>query len=297
MLRAVPRCCVSQCCQFEWFLRKALSPRGETKVMLCSPTDELEVAGEHPVCGNHSPARQAVLWVVHSPCGEWQDWDTGGPCLASMREQMIFFCSAQQSGREQGLGTALGCPVRLGRHLMRCIIFSKSFLLLCAFYFPSVFVSNTAAAGCSLAVWLPKISSSGLAVQKEPPIAYTSDFSCVTSPSPPVFKTQMLWWSLDAPQRSNLKSWSDRESVASSGKLFQWLINYLNCSAPRTILFLCRNAFGFQPLDLKMPSSVRLKSLILLLLSLCRHLLTTLKSPLNLPRDRLNGLNVSSSLL
>lgn len=46
-----------------------------------------------------------------------------------------------------------------------------------------------------------------------------------------------------------------------------------------------------------MLSSVRLKSLILLLLSLRRHLLTTLKSPLHLPGDRLNGLNVSSSQL
>lgn len=131
---------------------KHLSLRGETKVMLCSPTDELEVAGERPVCGNHSPARQAVLWVVHSPCGEWQDRDTGGPCSASMREQMIFFCSAQQSGREQGLGTALGCPVRLGGTSDEMHYIFQIVLASLCFYFPSVFVSNTAAAGCSLAV-------------------------------------------------------------------------------------------------------------------------------------------------
>lgn len=112
--------------------------------------------------------------------------------------------------------------------------------------------------------------------------------------APPVYKTQMLRWSSDVPQRPNLKSWSDRESVSSSGKLFHWLINYLSCSAPRTVFFLCRNTFGFQALELKMPLSSRLKSL-LLLLSLWRHLLTTLESPLSLHRDRLNRLNICSS--
>lgn len=178
---------------------------------------------------------------------------------------------------------------------MRCMILCKSFSLLYAFPSPlyQYLIQQQTAA---IPVWLPKISSSGLAVQKESPIEHTSVFfSLHEPPSPPQSSKPGTLVEFRCP--TELKSHSDRESVTSPGKLFQWLINYLNCSAPRTSLFLCRNAFGFQPLDLKMPSSVRLKSLILLLFSLCGHLLTTLKSPLNLPRDRLNGLNVSSSLL
>jgi len=54
--RAVVRCCELRCCQTEWFLRIALGLRDSTKGFLCSPTGELEVAGEHPARGNRSPA-------------------------------------------------------------------------------------------------------------------------------------------------------------------------------------------------------------------------------------------------
>lgn len=185
-------------------------------------------------------------------------------------------------------GQRAGHRERLGEHLMRCITFSRSFSLLWAI--TSVFVSNTATSDCCCCLSSKDLQFwTGYAegAPKEP----TPTICPAKLPlAPPVFKTQMLWRSSDGPQKSNLKSWSDRESVSSSGKLFHWLINYFNCSAPRPVLFLWRNAFGFQPLDLKMPLSARL-----LLLSLWRHLLTTLKSPLNLPRDRLNGFNICSS--
>lgn len=74
-----------------------------------APTDELEVAGEHPARGNHSPVQGAVLWLVHSPRWEWRDWDTEGPCSASIHlraDGFLLLCSFLSSKVAESRGWA-----------------------------------------------------------------------------------------------------------------------------------------------------------------------------------------------
>lgn len=206
-----------------------------------------QVSWTWPVSSQHVETTAQQVWRYctalwgRAGLGHRGDMLSLHPSVCRWFSSALLF-SEQQIGREQGLSTLLGCPVRPRGHLMRCIVFSKFFSLLC-FFFPFVFVSS------DCYHWLWKNSCSKLSMQKQTPTAHRGNIPVWH----PHHQAQMLWWSADVPQRSNLMRWSDRESAASSGKLFQWLVNCLNCSAPRTILCLCRNAFGFQPLDLNMP--------------------------------------------
>lgn len=69
------------------------------KLSWCSPTDELEVAGEQPGCGSPSPACQAVLWVVQSLGGMAA---LGHRAMLSLHwEQMLSCCSKRAESRTQ----------------------------------------------------------------------------------------------------------------------------------------------------------------------------------------------------